>query len=203
MHLILTQVSQSVRHTHVVQGGGDCGVVTVGNILWSLSLSLPPNTNMMPQHRNGYVKAALQSVSVDKDLPLASERCSTTVSSVFCSSSRNFGPMVRRSQPASARISPKNNRNETRVTLVSFCKIASYSLPGSTNTTGRCYQSLTSIPEGGSHDNSLVTKLLIVVVDLSNTLHTRIIFRLIGFLIRVSHIPGYKSLHAVKQKINN
>ena len=69
--------------------------------------------------------------------------------------------------------------------------------------TGIYSESLTSIPEGGSHNNSLVTKLLIVVVDLSNTLHTRIIFRFKGFLISVCHIPGYKRLHAVNYKVHN
>lgn len=38
--------------------------------------------------------------------PLASERWIVTGSVEFCSSSKNFGPMVKRSQPARLRISP-------------------------------------------------------------------------------------------------
>jgi hypothetical protein len=54
---------------------------------------------------------------------------------------------------------------------------------------------LTDIPEGSPHDNSLVPKLLVVVVDLGDRLDARVLEGLEALLSPVGHVPVKDSTH--------
>ena len=80
---------------------------------------------------------------------------------MLSSSASNLGEIVSRSQPASA------NTWEKRTLRLELYVL--YSCPH-----------LSSVSKAGAHDDSLVVVLLIVVVDLPHTQHTRVLLGLVG-----------------------
>mmetsp|Transcript_16341 Transcript_16341/g.22907 ORF Transcript_16341/g.22907 Transcript_16341/m.22907 type:complete len:343 (+) Transcript_16341:131-1159(+) len=54
---------------------------------------------------------------------------------------------------------------------------------------------LALVTEGSTHYNSFVAKFLVIVVDLGNGLHTRIIFSVFVFLTSLSLVPVHNTAH--------
>lgn len=67
--------------------------------------------------------------------------------------------------------------------------------PDSKQVTASESLNLVGVSERGSHDDGLVVKLLVVVVDLSNALHAGVLQWGEGFLICVLHVPVVDSSH--------